>query len=291
MHSSTEKEICPKCGNAAALLHPMEESMLKRLKEEAEVEMPYSSVCTTCYKLLSKQISHGTLLNAEKKIQKDFRKNIWKSRLHLVRQGRTLMAREQFAEAAACYEKYLKIIEYTYEIKRTEITAETFKDRPREITLIAVALWSLLEVYDAHITYQERQEAAAELLGNLIGYTNLYTSVVKAASLKLKTAKNPKAYKLFLKTANVKYSGCFIATVAYPYRNHPTLLTLCAFRDQVLLKSVLGRGFTSVYYRFSPSFAYRLQHISWVRRLLRRILPPIATCLKWLFSLNVQPYL
>lgn len=289
--AQTHQQNCPQCGAATFLLHPIDGGMLLRLKSDVGMDVNFTSVCSTCFKTLSKSISHGTLLQAEKQIQSHFRNNLWKTRLNLIRQARTLMSRQQYAEAATCYEKYLKILEYVYDKKRSEITPGLFKERPREVTIIAIALWDLMSIYDLNAQYWPRQEAAAIQLGQMIGYTNLYSTIVKAAGPKRRFAKNPHAYKLLMSSANVKYSGCFIATVAYPNRTHPTIRELCAFRDQVLKNHFLGRCFIYVYYRWSPGLANHLQHYALVRKILRIALPPIATCLKRLFNLNVSPNL
>lgn len=276
---------CPQCGNSTTLLHPIDSGMKLRLAKD-NVEVHFDSVCTTCFKTLSKNISNASYLQAEKQIQENFKRTLWKSRLALFRQARNHMDQNQHAEAAANYEKYLKTIEFVYDKKRIDISPALFKDKPREVTLVASALWSLVEIYDLHSNYHGRQEEAAIKLGEFISYTNLFSGVVKIANFKRTRAKNPRAYKLFLKSANVDQARCFIASVAYPDRNDPTVQILRLFRGRVLMSSVFGRLLVSLYYRFSPGLAYRLQSSSSAKYLLRAVLPPFAACLKRLFNLQ-----
>lgn len=55
--------------------------------------------------------------------------------------------------------------------------------------------------------------------------------------------------------AAAKKEGCFIATAATGSYDHPKVLTLRQFRDQVLLTSRSGRIFVSCYYAISPYLA------------------------------------
>lgn len=272
---------------STSLLHNIDQGMKLRLEKEGKATS-FDAICTACFKTMSKTLSNASYLSAEQTIQQNFKTNLWKSRLTLIRHARNLLALREYAEAAVCYEKYLKIIEYVYEKKRTEFSAQLFKEHPREVTLITSALWSLVEIYDLHENYWEKQHAAALKLGEMMSYTNLFTSIVKRATLKRKTAKNPAAYKALLKTANVSHSKCFIASVAYPDRNDPTVTILRQFRNQVLARHPLGRSATRFYYSWSPGLANRLQHSQIARFLLRLTLPWLAAGLKWLFDLKDQ---
>lgn len=278
-------EHCPQCGNSTSLLHPIDSGMKLRLAKE-NIDVQFDSICTSCFKSLSKTVSNASYLQAEKQIQENFKKNLWKARLSLFRQARNSMSLHQHADAAANYEKYLKTLEYVYEKKRAELSPGMFKDKPREVTLVASALWALVEIYDLHPNYYGRQEEAAHKLGEFISYTNLFTSVVKMAHFKSKHAKNPRAFKIFLKSANVDSSQCFIASAAYPDRNDPTIKVLRQFRAQILKKSVPGRIFIATYYRYSPALAFRLKYSPTAKFVLRAVLPPIAACLKRLFNLQ-----
>jgi hypothetical protein len=42
-------------------------------------------------------------------------------------------------------------------------------------------------------------------------------------------------------------SGCFVATTAYDDRNHPDVVLLSKFRDEVLTRSSAGRSFIDWY--------------------------------------------
>lgn len=278
---------CPLCSASTSLLHTIDTGMRLRLEKEGQY-VTHEAVCTSCFKDLSKKLSNASYLAAEQIITENFRKSLWKNRLSLVKQARNHLVLKNHAEAAICYEKYLRIVELTFEKKREDIRPELFKDNPREVTLIVGALWALVEIYDLHPNYSKKQEECASKLGELVSYTNLFTSIIKTASTKKSSAKNPRAYKMLLKSANIKTGNCFIASIAFESRNDPTLVILRAFRNQILSTNTPGKSLVRFYYRWSPGLANRLQHHKWIKTALRAVLPPFALCLKRVFSLKVD---
>ncbi len=67
-------------------------------------------------------------------------------------------------------------------------------------------------------------------------------------------------------------SGCYIATMAYGSYEHPQVLILRKFRDDVLLSSFIGKLFVMVYYSISPKFVIVLKNQITINRILRKIL-------------------
>lgn len=285
MSDMTAQSGCPQCGASTTLLHPVDQGMKLRLEKEG-VSLSFDSVCTNCFKGLSKNLSSASVLQAEQMIQGNYKKNLWKNRLALVRQGRHCLDRREHADAAIAYEKYLKVIQYVYEKEFQDLNATMFGEHPREVTVICSALWALVEIYDLHPSYADKQLSCAAKLGELLPYTNLFSTMAKQASVKMRHAKNPQAYRTMLHKANIKTGNCFIASIAFEDRNDPTLVILRQFRNQVLLTKSGGRHFVRLYYRFSPGLANRLQHFSAIRRILRWGLPPSARLLKRLFKLK-----
>lgn len=73
-------------------------------------------------------------------------------------------------------------------------------------------------------------------------------------------------------TSSSPRSGCYIATMAYGDYNHPQVIVLRNFRDNYLAKSLAGRQFIAVYYRFSPMLVERLKYRTFINVLIKNIL-------------------
>ncbi|WP_319549724.1 CFI-box-CTERM domain-containing protein [Desulfogranum marinum] len=70
--------------------------------------------------------------------------------------------------------------------------------------------------------------------------------------------------------------GCFIATAAFgsPLESH--VVVLKQFRDQILLKTWLGREFVKAYYKYSPPIADTIHESAWMRFVVRVLLYPLV---------------
>jgi hypothetical protein len=67
-----------------------------------------------------------------------------------------------------------------------------------------------------------------------------------------------------------KSDGCFIATAATGSYDHPKVLTLRQYRDDVLLPNEFGRRFVSFYYAISPSIAKHVARSEVLRSLVMK---------------------
>ncbi|MBM9512972.1 SGNH/GDSL hydrolase family protein [Desulfogranum marinum] len=70
--------------------------------------------------------------------------------------------------------------------------------------------------------------------------------------------------------------GCFIATAAFgsPLESH--VVELKRFRDQILLKTWLGKEFVQAYYKYSPPIADTIHEHAWMRFVVRVLLYPLV---------------
>ena len=71
-------------------------------------------------------------------------------------------------------------------------------------------------------------------------------------------------------------SGCYIATMAYGDYDHPQVMVLRKFRDNVLDKSIIGKLFIKKYYDYSPKLVKRLENKKIVNGVLRKMLNVIV---------------
>ena len=73
-------------------------------------------------------------------------------------------------------------------------------------------------------------------------------------------------------SGNSGNSGCYIATMAYGDYDHHQVIILRNFRDNVLLKSTLGRLLIFIYYKISPTLVKILAPFKFVNYLIRLII-------------------
>uniref|UniRef100_UPI00404BA06C CFI-box-CTERM domain-containing protein n=2 Tax=Gelidibacter sp. TaxID=2018083 RepID=UPI00404BA06C len=74
--------------------------------------------------------------------------------------------------------------------------------------------------------------------------------------------------------------GCYIATMAYGDYNHPQVLELREFRDVFLGKTILGRSFIKLYYKYSPSLVQRLKNKQSINLIIRKGLDQFIKTIK-----------
>jgi hypothetical protein len=228
-------------------------------------------------RVLRNSASQGAQELAKQELKASQSGMLWKGRLPLVKQGHLLLQRGDYSEAAQAYEKYVKILQVVSKASsRSALDPKDFNDHPKEITIISSVLWDLMLIYDANIKFQQRQMETADLLSKFVRFAPLYNSIIRKAEKEARKAKNPQAFKHFLKQCDVHASRCFIANEAFGSRMDPTVMRLCAFRDQVLLTSPKGRNFVAFYYKTSPRWAFVLRKAPFLKKLVRPLLRGLA---------------
>ncbi len=75
-------------------------------------------------------------------------------------------------------------------------------------------------------------------------------------------------------------SGCYIATMAYGDYDHPQVMILRQFRDDVLNKSAYGKWFIKIYYHYSPKLVERLKNQRTVNIIIRKTLNQFIKLIK-----------
>lgn len=262
---------CPRCGNAATSFTPVEAGTRLALQATGEGSNIPPQVCTNCYTELVSKVSKGMQLRLESEAKEKNKLMLWKNRVNLIKQARSLMTQKAYSEAAVAYEKYLRVLEMVYSKKRGELSPEVFSNskRSKELTVVASVYWDLFRIYDTSPRYGERMAQAGAKLALFLPFSPIFPDVIKKADAFSRSAKNPATVKSFLKACKAGRNGCFIATAVYGDPQNPDLQVLRDFRDEVLLHSTVGRTFTFFYYRHSPPIADWLTKNSWACQVLR----------------------
>ncbi len=249
-------------------------------------------VCPSCYAELTGAVSQGLKLRLEKDARERNKLMLWKSRVNLIKQARSLMSQKAYSEAAVAYEKYLRVLEMVYNKKKGDLSPEVFNNstRSKELTVVASVYWDLIRIYDTSPRYGNRMGQAAGKLSQFLPFSPLYPDIVKKAESFSRTAKNPGVVKNFLKSTKSNRGRCFIATAVFANGLAPEVVILRQFRDQYLLQRALGRFAIAAYYKHSPPIAQWISKNPWVRSPLIPVFRLIARAAQKSLNSQQDPY-
>lgn len=255
--ADTNLHNCPKCGSSVAELHGVDSGMKLILKQNGVADNLPAKVCSNCYNMLTSSVSQGVKLRLEQQAREKNKQMLWKSRVNLVKHARQMMVQKAYSEAAISYEKYIKVLEISYDLKPGQLTPSVFgaTSKSKELTIIATTYWDLLRIYDTNPQYRDRMALAARKLAEFIPFSPIFPDVAKKAQAFVGSAKNPDLVKEFLRLSKAGASRCFIATAAFSYPEHSYVRELRTFRDQCLRRYALGRLFILFYYQNSRTVA------------------------------------
>ena len=76
----------------------------------------------------------------------------------------------------------------------------------------------------------------------------------------------------FVSTNKSNSTSCYIATMAYGNHEHPKVVVLRTFRDDVLLTYFIGTLFVAFYYFISPKIVFVLKNQNTINKIIRKIL-------------------
>jgi hypothetical protein len=280
MSESMEMKTCPKCGSPATELIDVDTGMRTILATSGIKDLP-AQVCSACYNGLTNQVSQGVKLRIEQQAKEKNRHMVWKSRVNLIKHARQMMAQKAYSEAAVSYEKYIRVLEISYDLKPGMLTPDVFgkSSRSKELTIIATTYWDLFRIYDTNPKYRDRMSLSARKLSEFLSFSPIHPDVIKKAQEFLGHAKNPDVVREFLRLCKAGTGRCFIATAAFADANHPVVQQLRQFRDAYLLPYGPGRMFIKVYYWISPHLAKTLDTSPPLRRVTQIGLSALAKSL------------
>jgi len=273
MSDNLQMRTCPKCSSPSTDLVDVDAGMRLILQSNGVKDLP-SQVCNACYNELTSQVSQGVKLRLEQQAKEKNRHMVWKSRVNLVKHARQMMLQKAYSEAAVSYEKYIRVLEISYDLKPGELNPGVFgkTSRSKELTVIATTYWDLLRIYDTNPQYRERMVRASKKLAEFLPYSPIFPDVIKKSQAWVSSAKNPDIIREFLRLCKASGGKCFIATAAFAYPMHPVVCDLRAFRDRRLIHSARGRLFVAWYYRVSPPIAAWLHGPHLAGRIVRIVL-------------------
>lgn len=277
---------CPRCQLQVTELHAVDPEFEAQLQALGEVVT--GAICLACSSDLRKMLtqSRGGVLLAQERAKESYRLDLWKNRVSLIKKARDLMNGKNFSEAAVTYEKYLKVLEIVFTLKKGQVlTPKLFKDSARtsEITVVASVYWDLFRIYDTNSKYADRQQMAGKQLAAFIQYSTIYPDIIKKAEAFARSAKNPAIVKAFINESTQQRPRCFIATSTYgdPFCEEVVYLRL--FRDYFLCKHWLGRFFIKTYYVISPPLAAAIEKHIFLKKCSNCLLNSVIKCIRHIY--------
>lgn len=279
-------EKCPRCHLQVTELHSVDPEFEAQLQALGEVVS--GAICLVCSSDLRKLLSQsrGGVLLAQERAKENYRLDLWKNRVSLIKKSRDFMSSKNFTAAAVTYEKYLKVLEIVFSLKKGQmLTPKLFKDSARtsEITVVASVYWDLFRIYDTNDKYSDRQQLAGRQLASFLQYSTIYPDIIKKAEVFAKSAKNPGIVKSFIKEATQQRPRCFIATSTYGDPFCEEVIYLRLFRDYFLCTHWLGRAFINVYYRVSPPLAAVIERHSFLKKCSNCLLNSVIKCIRHIY--------
>lgn len=267
MAENPRAQTCPRCKQLADQFFSIDSGMRLALRDAGVNEQFPENVCPTCYDQLTAHVSQGLKLRMERDAREKNKMLMWKNRVHLIKNARGLMTQKAYSEAAVQYEKYLRVLEMVYNLKKGELSPSVFNNssRSKELTVIASVYWDLVRIYDTSPRYAERMQVAATKLSQFLPFSPIYPDIIKKADSFSRSAKNQAVLRAFLKSTKSRRGPCFVADAAFaedPFAAE--LFILRQFRDQRLRPHPWGRKLIWAYYKSAPPLA------RWIARNERR---------------------
>lgn len=271
---SQETVQCPNCGQAVEKLISVDTGMRVGLSTTGMATDIPDKVCANCHESLSGKVSQGVKLRIEQENREKNKMMLWKSRVNLIKKARLLMTQKAYSEAAVAYEKYLRVLELVYNVKKGELTPDVFNKskRSKEMTVVTSVYWDLFRIYDTSPRYGERMQNAGKKLAEFLPFTPILPDIQRKSEAFLKSSKNPNIVRNFMKSIKAGSSKCFIATAAFESNYAPEVTQLRRFRDNYLKTSPMGRSFVLAYYRISPPIAEALDRSPRAKAAVRALL-------------------
>ena len=96
----------------------------------------------------------------------------------------------------------------------------------------------------------------------------------------LSTITQPATISTGSRSSSSSKSGCYIATMAYGYYDHPQVMILRQFRNNVLDKSAFGKWFIKTYYHYSPILVEKLKNKKIINSIIRKTLNQFIKLIK-----------
>ena len=153
---------------------------------------------------------------------------------------------------------------------------DRFRDQAAEMLLVAVIYWDMAKIYDK-IPNKKREfkQAIAKVDQFTFGmpYQTLISETVKKY-VASKRAQNIKDFETLFEHLKPK-KKCYVVSEVYADTEHPNVVLLRKFRDDVLSKYLIGKLFIFVYYVSQPVIEPIVRASPWLRAKIKGVIEKI----------------
>jgi hypothetical protein len=217
------------------------------------------------------------------KAREQHRRDLFRKRIDLARQGVRLYQNRKLPDAVKAFHTYIGILEDWKQVPEGGLHPGLFnvKDDLPELLLISGVYWDLTKLYDRTKSAEKQREFRHYLEKYLLFTKGMPFQSLAAETMRkyisMQNPRNKKDFKAVYK--QLALTQCFVATALYDVSEPETVDRLRIFRDSVLRRSVLGRGFIQIYGWGGPALArFSDRWPEPLRRLAGRLLDGIASC-------------
>lgn len=140
-------------------------------------------------------------------------------------------------------------------------------DEKKEIIRI---VYEYLNEREVEGTIREQAKSAGELITALDIYLKSQIEINEPFRITTNAVSIFLGRMMFQKSEEKQ--GCYIATMAYGDYDHPQVLILRKFRDDILDKTILGKWFIKTYYHYSPILVEKLKDKKDANKIICKVL-------------------
>ena len=161
------------------------------------------------------------------------------------------------------------------EINKLQEVFSNLYDNSTKLTTLILLKQKVNEAYDVTTTIGNmdlRQDFRSRYTTNRNSLSSLRTQLANVNTGSSRSTSSS--------SSSGSSGGCYIATMAYGNYDHPQVMILRQFRDDVLSKSQFGKWFIKTYYFYSPKLVEKLKNKTTVNSLIRRGLNQIIKFIK-----------
>jgi hypothetical protein len=219
------------------------------------------------------------------------RQELLSRRTEIAREGTKHYQNNRIAEAVKSFHLYIKLLEDWKQVRTGQMGPHNFDkvmELP-EIILLSGVYWDLAKIYDGSKDPKISPQITIYLDKYILFSKGFSHEPLCAESMRKYINKNKPRHIALFKAAYKRYgrSECFVVTSLLDVTEPGTLDTFRSFRDQVLVRNLLGKGFTAFYYQIGPSVAFLMDRCpAFFRKRCGKTLDSIAKIIRETFRFD-----